>query len=228
MVTAEDRGRRSPQSTHAVTSGGDKSIWILICLAVAAFLAAVTFALSTYPPRQAVDHPTSTPTPVTPPGDSDAAWLVRMDAHRTEPPRSAPDVSVRDLSGRELNLGQLRGKLVVVNFWGTSCGHCLAELPRWERLAREFNSDRLVLLSICADETDVNIVRAAAGSAEKLVYLDPAGLARLRYDVQALPKVVVIDPQGWIVMEMEGVGDWTSNDVHTLSRLYPSFDKTGD
>ncbi len=48
----------------------------------------------------------------------------------------APEFSFKDQSGKELSLSQFRGKVVLVNFWGTFCPPCIDELPSMQQLQR--------------------------------------------------------------------------------------------
>jgi peroxiredoxin len=133
-------------------------------------------------------------------------------------PRRAPPLSVRDADGKILALDALRGRLVLVAFWGTSCASCLDELPDLERLADRFRDAGLTVLPVCLDETDPTEARAVAGRrGERLpLYADPEGSARLGYDVQALPTAVLIDQTGRLLGEALGAKPWASPEMRAL------------
>src|SRR5688500_7054273 len=61
----------------------------------------------------------------------------------------APPLDVKDMNGGARSLAQLRGRVVLLNFWGTTCLPCLAELPTLERLHDEFRDQGLVVFSVC-------------------------------------------------------------------------------
>jgi thiol-disulfide isomerase/thioredoxin len=132
--------------------------------------------------------------------------------------RSAPELQLRDAkSGKEVH-SRPRGKLVLLNFWGVACPHCLKEFPNLEALAKQLEGPNFEVLCICADESDSAIVEELARhyTRELPVYVDPRGLTRLRYGVQALPTIVLVDEQGRLLGRSQGVPDWTGNDVSAL------------
>src|SRR5262249_39525299 len=136
-----------------------------------------------------------------------------------EPPRPAPALDLCNLAGRRLTLAELRGQWVMVNFWGTTCVPCLAELPHVEQLAEEFRPPRqVVVLSVCADETDRDEVRKVGRRrVQRLpLYVSPDGQAPLRYDVQILPTAVLIDPAGRLVGKAQGGLPWSGPEVREL------------
>jgi len=134
--------------------------------------------------------------------------------------RMAPAFLVRGVGGESVALEHLRGKLVVLGFWGTRCAPCLEELPELERLVSRFGRESLSVVPVCADEDDPTVVRRVAGElVPKLsVFTDPSGVARLSYDVQALPTAVLIDANGHLLGQAAGVTHWSSPEVETLIR----------
>jgi mono/diheme cytochrome c family protein/thiol-disulfide isomerase/thioredoxin len=130
-------------------------------------------------------------------------------------PGVAPELVVRDLDGNPATLADHRGRPVLVVFWGTTCSHCLSELPAVFAVAdrRRERGLSLDVLPVCVDETDPVVVRDVAGPrlANRPLYLDPNGTARLYYDVQALPTFVLIDADGRLVARAEGARDWSES-----------------
>jgi mono/diheme cytochrome c family protein/thiol-disulfide isomerase/thioredoxin len=131
-------------------------------------------------------------------------------------PRLAPPLELCDLDGNATTLDDRRGRSVLVLFWGTTCGPCLAELSAIHRLA-----DRgLDVLPVCIDEPDPAVVRDVVGPqlSGRSLYLDLHGKARLRYDVQALPTFILIDPSGRLIARAQGARDWTVSALDDLVR----------
>ncbi len=128
--------------------------------------------------------------------------------------------SAHALDGTAVTLDQLRGKLVLIVFWGTSCAPCLDEMPDLQALAARFRDEALTILPVCADEVDPAVVgRAAAAHAPKFpVYTDPSGMAKLVYDIQALPSAVLIDPRGHLLGRAEGSMRWSAPVMDVLIR----------
>jgi mono/diheme cytochrome c family protein/peroxiredoxin len=132
--------------------------------------------------------------------------------------RPAPPLLVRDVEGKTTSLDSLRGRLVLVAFWGTSCASCLEELPDLERLADRFRDASLTVLPVCLDATDATEAHAVAGRRiEHLpIYVDRDGSARLDYDVQALPWAVLIDRAGRRLGSAQGAKRWAGPEVRAL------------
>jgi mono/diheme cytochrome c family protein/peroxiredoxin len=136
------------------------------------------------------------------------------------PARPAPPLNALGLDGATVALDQLRGRLVLVVFWGTSCAPCLEEMPDLQALAARFRDDALTILPICADETDAaQVSRAAAARAPRFpVFTDPTGMAKLACDVQALPTALLIDPRGLLLGRAEGSMKWSAPEMDVLIR----------
>lgn len=134
----------------------------------------------------------------------------------------APPLQLCDTNGDRLSLASFRGKVVLVNFWGTTCIPCLAELPAWERLEEEFHDRGVAVLCVCADEQDMKSVsRVARQHVKHLpVYVDPLGSARVRYDVQVMPTAFLIDREGRLLGSAQGARDWTGSEVKDLLGAY--------
>jgi hypothetical protein len=119
-------------------------------------------------------------------------------------------------------------------FWGTTCAHCLGELAAVDGFSRRQRERGLTLdvLPVCVDETDPAIVADVVGPrpAGRPHYVDPAGTDRLRYDVQALPTFVLVDPSGRLVARAEGSRDWTDAalDALVLSLCRPALREAQD
>jgi mono/diheme cytochrome c family protein len=150
-----------------------------------------------------------------PPLPADLLARFRTIGFVVEPaPRAAPELSVCDLAGRTDSLAGHRGRPVLVLFWGTTCTHCLRDLPAVVRFVESLRAEGIVLdlLPVCIDETSAEPVSevAGAGPAAPPLYIDRTGTARLHYDVQALPTFVLIDGTGRLVARAEGARDWAA------------------
>jgi mono/diheme cytochrome c family protein len=166
----------------------------------------VAYVLSLAPPDQDVPNQrAAAPLPST---LVDLVLRARFSALAT--PGFAPRLVLRDLDGTATSLAEHADRPVLVVFWGTTCSHCLAELPAVHRFAERHRA--LDVLPVCVDETDAAAVRAAAGplAAERPLYVDPSATARLYYDVQALPSIVLIDASGRLIARAAGTRDWTN------------------
>jgi len=132
-------------------------------------------------------------------------------AHQTAPEPSAevkgsplvgtgaPDFTLQDLHGHPVNLRQLRGKVVIVDFWATWCTPCRAEMPLLGQLQTEFANQGLVVLGLDVGEDAPTVAAFAQQQSLSFALLlgaEPGVSAT--YFVEAYPTTFVIDRQGRI------------------------------
>jgi mono/diheme cytochrome c family protein/peroxiredoxin len=164
---------------------------------------------------------TLAPPPVRPesPAPATHAALQQAGFRAEESLRQAPALDLRHAqTERALAVADLRGRLVLLNFWGTSCAHCIKEFPHLEELARRYENRGLAVVCACADEDEAEVVAGLAQKHAKQLaaFVDPHGLTRLRYDVQVLPTVLLIDPNGRVLGRAEGALDWSAGAIESL------------
>jgi peroxiredoxin len=113
----------------------------------------------------------------------------------------APDFTTRDLNGESLSLAGLRGKYVLLNFWSTTCGPCIGEIPELQKTYERFkHDDRVAMISLALDSSERK-VKAFVKEHEMLwrQAILPGefndSIARA-YKVSAIPTTLVIGPDG--------------------------------
>jgi peroxiredoxin len=111
---------------------------------------------------------------------------------------AAVPFSLKSPEGKDVSLASLRGKVVLLNFWGTWCKPCLKELPEFDRLVRHYKKHGAVLVAVATD-TEPDKVLEFARSAKLAAKLALGGedLAK-KYDSPNFPFSFVIDDKGTI------------------------------
>lgn len=109
----------------------------------------------------------------------------------------APDFTLASASGKNIKLSELRGEVVMVNFWASWCGPCREELPLLDALYQQYRDYGFTLLGVNVDEN-----RAAADKLlEQIpvsfpVLYDPDSAVSELYQVDAMPSTILIDRDG--------------------------------
>ena len=119
----------------------------------------------------------------------------------------APDFSLPDLSGKQIPLKQLRGKLVFLNFFATWCGPCREEMPGMEWLHRAHQDKGLVVLAVNLQES-AKTIRPFVQSLRLSfpTVMDAEGAVSREYGVRALPVSFLIGRDGKIVWRFTAEG----------------------
>ncbi len=110
-----------------------------------------------------------------------------------------PDFSLIGINGEKVTLSDLRGRVVLLNFWATWCGPCKSEMPILERYYNRVNRDQFVVLGINFDEP-VSSVRAYSEALELTfpLLLDPGAKVQQLYRIRGYPTSIFLDVDGII------------------------------
>lgn len=130
---------------------------------------------------------------------------------RGDLPQTTPRASFTDLEGNQIGLHDLRGKVVVLNFWSTSCAPCIQEMPQWARLYRQYHAQGLDLIAIASPGDAPNYVLDFTRRSQLPfpVALDPAGSHFKAFGpIQAVPTTIIIDKHNKIVQRYLGMPDF--------------------
>jgi peroxiredoxin len=126
--------------------------------------------------------------------------------------RAAPDFTVQD-ADRKVTLHDLRGKIVVLNFWATWCPPCVEEMPSLVKMQSSLK-DRVVVLAISVDEDERSYrTFLKKNNVDLLTVRDPQQKSNELYGTFKFPETYIIDRQGVVQRKFIGPVDWTRPDV---------------
>jgi peroxiredoxin len=129
----------------------------------------------------------------------------------------APDFVLKDLDGNSIRLRDLRGKVILLNFWATWCPSCRFEMPSMEALHKEFSGRELVVLAVNFQESAENVRSFYQEHNLSLpALLDPGAKVFALYQAWSLPTTLVINKQGHVVGKVVGYRDWDSDQSKAL------------
>lgn len=121
--------------------------------------------------------------------------------------KPAAAFTLRDLENTEVSLTDLKGSVVVLDFWATWCGPCVASMPSLMKINEKFAPQGLKLFAVNLQEGKKQVQQFLADKALALpVLLDSDGAVAKKYGVSGIPQTVVIGKDGTIRKVIVGFG----------------------
>jgi thiol-disulfide isomerase/thioredoxin len=130
--------------------------------------------------------------------------LVQVASAQTKP---VSDLKLKDLDGKKIQLSDYKGKVVLLNFWATWCSPCLAEIPELVKWQRKYSKAGLQIIGITQPPQTRREIQQFVRKL-KINYPIIQGKAEQKSFFTAsetLPWTIVIDRQGNIVAQIEGI-----------------------
>jgi len=133
-----------------------------------------------------------------------------------EKPFAAPDFTLPGENGKTYHLEDLRGQVVVVNFWATWCPPCRREMPSMQRMWNKIKGKGVTVLAINVGE-DADTIFEFLGSypVNFPLLLDRDGSVVKRYPVTGLPTTYIVSPQGMVTHRAVGSREWDDPQLYT-------------
>ena len=109
----------------------------------------------------------------------------------------APNFTLTDRDGNTVSLEDLRGQVVMINFWASWCGPCREEMPRRVQIHQRYQPRGVTLLGVNVEENSSDAVSWLKDRPVSYpILLDPDNGVSKLYDVVAMPSTVIVDRQG--------------------------------
>ncbi len=132
--------------------------------------------------------------------------------HDGEP---APDFTLTSLSGEKIRLYDLRGKVILLNFWASWCPPCREEIPSLASLNAAMAGKNFQMLAVSIDKGGRDTIKRffSKTGVNLPTLLDPDGSVGKEYGISGVPETFVIDKQGIIRKKVVGPIDWSDASV---------------
>jgi peroxiredoxin len=128
-----------------------------------------------------------------------SAAMAKLEAD--DQARQLADFTLTDLNGKSWTLKDLKGKVVLLNFWATWCPPCRKEMPDLETLYRRFGPQGLLILGIDDEEAEKVKPFIAQQGITYPVLLDPGRKVNTLFQIEGIPKTFVYDRDGKVVAQ---------------------------
>ena len=129
-----------------------------------------------------------------------ASEYVRFDL---TPGSRIPDFAFTDLAGKSRNSSELRGKVVLLDFWGTWCVPCVQELPKLQEAYETFRERGFEILSLDYNDDLEKLQKFVAERKLPWVHAQPESVEKLideRFRIHSFPTLILLDREGKVVV----------------------------
>lgn len=141
-------------------------------------------------------------------------WLKSVRGRSNSPlpagtPSAAPDFVLQDIDGRNVQLADYHGKIVVLNFWATWCQPCRIEIPWFNEIYDQYRNKDVVILGISLDEGGAKDVRPFLRDTpiHYPILLGTEDVAEKYGGIFGIPTTIIIDRKGKIAKKHLGLTD---------------------
>ncbi len=130
----------------------------------------------------------------------------------------APEFVLQTLDGKNYDSGELKGRILIVDFWATWCKPCIQEMPDYNALYNKFKSEKFEMLGVTLASGDANTVKNFIGNL-KIDYPIYMGNDKVVFDfggIVAFPTTFIIDQNWNIVKKYVGGGKVKIDEIEMI------------
>ena len=135
-------------------------------------------------------------------------WLAAHVA--AAPPKALPPLTFNTLDGKTIESADLKGKVVLLDFWASWCIPCRKSFPEVDRLSKDFASKGVTVIAVNVDEQRKNADAFLSQYPHSMtVAFDSKGVSAQAFDLQGMPSSLIIDRAGRVRFTHMGYTDKT-------------------
>jgi thiol-disulfide isomerase/thioredoxin len=130
-----------------------------------------------------------------------------------EAPKPIAAIGFEDEQGRAQNIGDFKGKVVLLNIWATWCGPCQEEMPALDHLQNALGGPDFEVVALSIDRKGIDAIRkfyADVGVCNLAIYLDSAGRSIRELATVGVPTTLLLDREGRELGRVSGPVEWDS------------------
>ncbi|NMP30585.1 TlpA family protein disulfide reductase [Thalassotalea sp. M1531] len=136
------------------------------------------------------------------------AIVMSMNAHALNVGQAAPDFTLKNMQGVNLNLTEQRGNIILINFWASWCGPCRKEMPVLQALQDKYQDLGVKVWGINVEQEN----QAGRDFLKDLdlsfsIFFDETNALSKTYQVEAMPTTVIVDRDGVVRYVYQGYRD---------------------
>lgn len=130
----------------------------------------------------------------------------------------APGLTVFDEGGKAYSISEMRGSVVLINFWATWCPPCREEMPSLQKLYDSFkNNQGFRMVTILYRDDYQKAIDYLKGNNYMLpVFIDQKEKSAFSYGVTGVPETYIVDKQGMLRSKVIGPADWSTPEAFSL------------
>jgi peroxiredoxin len=134
---------------------------------------------------------------------------------------TAPMFSLPDLAGEIHHLADLKGKIVLVNFWATWCVQCIREMPHFQKILDILGNEKFEIVAIDVKDPQKRVEKFLKSKSYTFqVLLDTKGEVYKSYGVRGFPTTYILNDKNQFIGQVVGARDWSAQPlVDYLSAL---------
>ena len=142
-----------------------------------------------------------------------AALTARIEAGT---PKTLPALTLHTLDGKTITTADLKGKVVLLDFWASWCVPCRKSFPEVDALHRELEPKGLVVVAVNVDEQAKNAYAFLEKYPHSMtIAFDPKGVVAEAFKLEAMPSTMIVDRSGHIRFTHQGYTEKTIGQFRT-------------